>query len=568
MFAEKQYLKFLPVLLCLALFTSCSLFGGDSTRHPVKAPNDKQIYNVPEIGIDDFDTLDPARAHDNASLSAIQMIFTGLIQANDHLQPQAQLAQSWEVAGDGVTWTFHLRPHLTFSDGTPLTSADVAYSIDRALQPTAQSTTAPLYLSVLKDTDQLFAGRVSTLINDSILTPNADTVVLITKQKAPYFLSQLTAPCSYVVEKSLVSRYGAKFVDHLDQGGGAGPFKVTQYTPRVAIHFAPNPNYYNAKPQLQKVNFLFYPSAAQAYQDYQAGKIDMAEIPLAIVDNLRKRPDLLQVPQAWINYYTMNYLVKPFDNIHVRQAFALAIDKASITRNIWKNTAIPTNHILPQGIASYNPHLTSPDGSQSLTGNAARAQLLLKQGLQEEGWSSATQMPAITLTYSNSAPNGEQEVAALITAWKNVLHMTVTPQALDYNTLLDKVTASVNNGNGLQLWGLSWVGQYADPHEWLTQQFGKGAVYNAMNYGENMGHTATQQQTTQQQLETADATMDANARIQLYQQAEQQLVNDVAWIPLEQMTATFLRSSAIIGIVDNAQGVIPADDWARIYRVQ
>src|SRR5947209_5320365 len=73
---------------------------------------------------------------------------------------------------------------------------------------------------------------------------------------------------------------------------------------------------------------------------------------------------------------------------------------------------------------------------------------------------------------------------------------------------------------------------------------------------------------TQQQLETADVTMQADARLQMYQQAEQQLVNDVAWMPIEQVMAVFLRTPYIVGIVDNAQGSIPPDDWATIYRVQ
>src|SRR5205823_3627043 len=119
---------------------------------------------------------------------------------------------------------FHLKPHLMFHDGTPLTSTDVAYSLDRALQPTTQSTTAPLYLSLIKDSDQLLAGRISTLIGRSLQAPDPTTLVIVTKKKAAYFLPMLTSPCSYVVEKSLIDKYGAKFTDHLSEGGGAGPF--------------------------------------------------------------------------------------------------------------------------------------------------------------------------------------------------------------------------------------------------------------------------------------------------------------------------------------------------------
>jgi peptide/nickel transport system substrate-binding protein/oligopeptide transport system substrate-binding protein len=127
-----------------------------------------QTYNVPVTNVEDFDTLDPALAHDQSSISAIQMIYTGLVQLDDNLQIKPQLAQSWELASDGVTWTFHLKPHLKFNDGTPLTSTDVAYSIDRALQPETKSKVAPIYLGLIKDSDRLLAGQISTLIGDSL----------------------------------------------------------------------------------------------------------------------------------------------------------------------------------------------------------------------------------------------------------------------------------------------------------------------------------------------------------------------------------------------------------------
>ena len=556
----------LVLFLCFStlVFSACNLFGGGiPVKHLVKAPASQQVYTVPEIGISDFNTLDPALAHDSSSLNAIQMVFTGLVQLNDKLQAQPQLAASWQVSTNGLTWTFHLKPNLKFSDGTPLTSQDVAYSIDRALQPATQSIVAPIYLALIKDSDQLLGGKISTLIGDSLLTPDANTISIVTNKKAAYFLDMLTYPCSFVVEKSLITKYGEKFTDHLTEGGSNGPFKVTQYTHGQEIDFAPNNYYYDAKPQLQHVRFAFYQQASTAYTAYQHHMIDETEIPVAQFTIARKQSDFVQVPQLWINYYTMNYLVKPFDNIHIRQAFALAINKSQLANTVWKGTSIATNHIVPQGMPSYNPHLTGPDGTQGLSGNATKAKTLLQQGLQEEGWSSVSQMPSITLTYASGTSNFDSEVAMMVLMWQKVLGVTVTTQAIDYNTLLDRVTAATNNAQGLQFWGLAWIAEYPDPQDWLSLQFGNGEVYNNMNYGQNQ-----EQQAVQQQLQTADSTMSASTRSQLYQQAEQQLVNDVAWIPTEQVTQAFLRSPAIVGIVDNGMSITPPDDWSKIYRVK
>jgi len=550
--------------LCSFVFSSCNLFGGGTpVKHLVKAPTSQQVYTVPEIGISDFNTLDPALAHDTASVNAIQMIFTGLIQLDDKLQVQPQLAASWQVGSDGLTWTFHLKPNLKFSDGTSLTSADVAYSIDRALQPATQSTIAPIYLALIKDSDQLLGGKISTLIGDSILTPDANTVTLVTNKKAAYFLDMLTYPCSFVVEKSFFTRYASTFADHLTQGGGAGPFKVTQYSHGQEIDFAPNAYYYDAKPQLQHVRFAFYQQASAAYTAYQHHVIDETEIPVSQFATARKQADFVQVPQLWTNYYTMNYLVKPFDNIHIRQAFALAINKTQLANSAWQGTVLPTNHIVPEGMLGYNPQLTGPDNTQGLSGNTAKAQALLQQGLREEGWASVAQMPPITLTYAAGTTNFDQEVAMMVTMWQKVLGVKVTRDAIDYNTLLDQVTAATNNPKGLQFWGLAWIAEYPDAQNWLSLQFGSGEVYNNMNYGQGQ-----EQQAVQQQLHTADSTMTTSTRLTLYQKAEQQLVNDVAWMPTEQITQTFLRSPAIVGIVDNGMGLTPPNDWSKIYRVK
>ncbi len=565
--------RFAPLLLVLVvlLLSSCDLFGSNTPNipaKPVKAPAKDQVFVAPILGASDITTFDPALAYDSASISAIQMIYTGLVQLDDKFQIHPQLAQSWQQSSDGLTWTFHLKPNLKFSDGTPLTSADVIYSIDRALQPTTKSTVAPIYLALIRDSDKLLSGRIQSLMNDSLLAPDPNTVVIQTNKSAAYFLTMLAHSCSFVVEKSLIETYGTNFTDHLNLGGGDGPFKVFQSVHGKEIDFVPNPDYYNALPQLQKVIFPFYPQAETAYQAYQNGQVDRTGVPLANLENDKKRTDFHQIPQLWINYYTMNYLVKPFDSINMRAAFALAIDKTAIASNIWQGTVIPTNHIVPPNMPGYNPALTGPDGTQSLNGNPDKARALLQQGLHDEGWSSIAQIPPIKLTYATGVSNFDQEVKALIAMWQSVLGITVKANPVDYNTLLDQVTAATNNPQGIAFWGLAWVAEYPDPQDWLTRQFDKGVPNNSMNYGQNSSSNASQQQSIQTQLEKADSIFQPDVRMQIYQKAEQQLVNDVAWMPMEQVTDVYLLKPYVIGMVENQQGLIPPDNWAHIYIVQ
>jgi peptide/nickel transport system substrate-binding protein/oligopeptide transport system substrate-binding protein len=546
--------------------------GPSTPAGPAHASADKQILvtTVNTAGVADIRTFDPGLSTDAFSITAIDMVFTGLVQLDNNGAPYDELAASHKLGSDGLTWTFTLRDNLKFSDGTPLTSTDVAYSIDRALQPAEKSITAPIYLSLVKDSDKLNSGKIKTIIGDSILTPDPKTVVIIANKKAAYFLEALTYSCSYVVEKSLFEKWGKSFADHLADGtgGGAGPWMVSKYVHGKEIDFVPNPNYYGPKPQLKKVIMPFYKVRDTAYRAYQTGQLDDSPVPSAQLASAKSLPNgqYHRVPQLWIAYYTMNYLVKPFDNIKIRQAFALALDKDLIAHNIYKDTVIATNHIVPNGMPGYNPDLTAPDGVKGTKGDAALAKKLFQQGLQEEGYANAAALPPITVTISSvGEADIRNEAAAEQQMWQTTLGVSVKINDIDFNQLLADIEAATNNPKGLQFWGIAWIADYPDPQDWTTLQFDKGVPNNQMNYGQNNSADAAQQQATQQLLEQADVNPDNASRMKQYNQAEQQLVNDVAWLPVYQVTVSLVRKPCVTGVIDNAEGLTPPKDWQRVY---
>ncbi len=564
---KKCGLGLLPTLLCLMLlFTACGS-GTSPTTNGVKAPAKQQVFVYPEAGVSDIQTFDPALSNDLPSILAIDMVFTGLVSLDDNLRVQPQMARSWQEGTDGLSWTFYLRPNLTFSDGTPLTSTDVAYSIDRVLQPAEKSNIGLLYMSLVKDYDKLSSGKIKTIIGDSLLTPNDSTIIIKTNKRAAYFLDTMTYSGWDVVEKSLIDKYGTGFTDHLTQGGGDGPFKVASYVHGREIDFAPNPNYYGPHPQLAEVKFPFYKQADTTYRAYQVAQVDESGVPSADVPQAKSMPNgqFHQVPQLWINYYSMNYLVKPFDNIHIRQAFELAINKDAIVKAVWKNLYLPTNHIVPQGMPGYDPGLTGPDGTQNTSGNPTKAKQLLQQGLQEEGWTSVSQMPPVTVTYPSGSTGSDNEVAAMIQMWQTVLGVSVKAAPTDFNKMLDSLTAATNNPHGMQMWGLGWIAAYPDPQDFLSVQFGKGEPNNNDNYGQNQSLDAAQQQAAQRLLDQADVNPDQTARMKQYNEVEQQVANDVAWMPMEQVTNTFVLKPYVKGMVFNAQDIIPPNDWGKTY---
>src|SRR6266567_5502088 len=563
---------FLPTLLVLMAMLLVACGGSTTTTTTVpsqKAPAAQQVLNMGfENQVSDNKTFDPALSTDANSIAAIDLVFTGLVQFDNLLKIHPQLASSYDLASDGLTWTFHLKPNLKFSDGTPLTSADVVYSINRALLPATKSVVGPVYLGLIKDSDKLNAGKIPTIIGDSLLTPDPNTVVIIANLKAAYFLDALAYSTSYVVEKSLIDKYGDNWTDHLNQGGGDGPFEVQAWNHGTNIVLVPNPTYYGPHPQLSKLIYPFYKETDTNFKAYQAGQTDFAiNIPSADLNTAKALPNnqYQLVPQLYINYYTMNYLVKPFDNIHIRQAFDLAINKDLIAHSVWKDTVVATNHIVPKGMPGYNPNLTAPDGVTGTSGDTTKAKALLQQGLQEEGWSSVSQMPPVTLTYSSGNPDAANEVSAVQQMWQTTLGINVKANPEDFNKLLTDSEAALNNPKGLQFWGIAWIADYPDPQDWTTLQFGKGSQYNQINYGQNNTSNAAQQQQTQQALAAADVNPDQTSRLQAYMQAEQQLVNDVAWLSMEQVGVSQVLKPYVRGLVFNAQLLYPPNDWGNIY---
>jgi oligopeptide transport system substrate-binding protein len=559
------YLLLASTLVIAMLSAGCGSTTTTSTK--TKAPASKQVLIWPIEGVSDIATLDPALNEDVYSGQAISMVFNGLVLYNDKAQIVPDLASSYSLSSDGLTWTFHLQPGLKFSDGTALTSDDVVYSINRALNPATKSGFAASELGPIKDVPQFEAGKIKTLIGDSLLAPDAQTVEIVTSKKAAYLLSSLTSTVGYVLEKSFVQKYGNNFTSHLvGSGGGAGPWTISAYAPGKDIEFVPNPNYYGKKPQLAKVIFPFYKVADTGFKAYEAGQLDQTTVPTADLSQAKAPPSgqFRQSPSLSVEWFTMNYLVKPFDDIKIRQAFALALNKNQIAQYIWKGTVIPTNHIVPQGNEAYNPNLTGPDGVKDTAGDPTLAKQLFNEGLQEEGLTRATLPPIVFLVSSG----GQQDLSETYTSaqqmWQNTLGISVKIEDVDFNKLVTDITGTIGNGNVMAL-SVGWSGT-PDPYDWTTMQFGNGAGVNLSNYGQNHSTDAAQQQQTQQLLAQADGEVaNPTLRMQEDQQAEQQLVNDVAWLPIYQNTNVYVVKPCVVGWPSNPFGSVLEPDWPNIY---
>lgn len=548
----------LPMLL-LVLLAACRGTGNDAGDGlAIPAPDSQQVLRLP-IGQTDFTTLDPALVQDGGDLAAIQAIFTGLVQFDDHGSIKDQLAASHSVSPDGLTYTFTLRPNTKFSDGTSMTAADVAYSINRTLLPTTQSPVTN-YLSLLKDYTKITSGQVRTLIGDSLIVKDIHTLVIVLRQAQSYFLQTLAYPTSYVVERKLVDRYGKDWTDHLAEGGGAGPFKVANYSHTVGLDLIPNTHYYGRQPKLRELQLHISGDVNTTYKAYLSGQYDQTGIPISQLDSARQRRDYIHKPALTLTMIQLNYAMKPFDNLKIRQAFDVALNRDLIANDLLRGVVSPTHRYIPVGMYGASPNeVKGPDDTTSTHGNSATARALLQQGLREEGYVGINQLSPITLSTTNTF-DSLKLINALADQWKTILGITVHINAIDPNQYSQEV------GTGkLQAWAYTWQADYPDPHDWLVVFFGKGQDYNTMHYGQNDSPMAPSQQGLQDEMQQADTIRDATRRATMYNEIEQKLASTSAWIPLYQGSSSYLQNPHVHGMVDDPLGIIAPDDWQSIY---
>ncbi|MDR6290963.1 MULTISPECIES: ABC transporter substrate-binding protein [Inquilinus] len=303
---------------------------------------------------DDVTTLDPAIGYDWQNWSMIKSLFDGLMDykpGTTDLVPD--LAESFTVSPDGQTYTFKLRQGVKFHNGRELKAADVKYSLNRVVQPETQSPGAGFFDSIQGFAD-VSTGKAKEL--SGIETPDDYTVVFhLTRPDAP-FLHKMALNFSHVVPKEEVEKYGADFGKH---PVGTGAYKLAEWTLGQRIVFERNPDYFHkGLPHLDKIVFEVGQEPVVALLRLQRGEVDIAGdgIPPAKFLEVMQDPTykglIIQGSQLHTGYVTMNVKAKPFDDVRVRQAVNMAINKDRIIRII-NGRAKPASQPLPPSMPGY-----------------------------------------------------------------------------------------------------------------------------------------------------------------------------------------------------------------------
>jgi oligopeptide transport system substrate-binding protein len=563
-------LLFCSLALMALLLAGCAPAGDTG---PQLAANQTFIWPLTHATSFNDLVLDPANTPDIYSASVVGMIYGHLVTTDDNLNVVPDMAKGWDISPDGKQYTFHLLPNLHFSDGAALTAQDFAYSIDRALDP---ATCVPIsgagckprttsLVDIVGAADRA-AGRIPTDIGVGLFAPDAQTLIIKLDRSVAYFLEAMTTSVAIPVEKTFIEKYGVDYKDHtdwtahLDAGGCSGPFIIQSYGDGKTLTFAPNPYWYGHKLTLSRVIRPIVPDLTNEYTGYQQGDYDYSDVPPQEYQGARDQADFHEIGQLSEQFLGLNELSAPFNDLNVRLAFALALNKQLIADHVLNGASLPTNHIVPQGQPGYDPNLTAPGSdTRTVTGDVNKAQSLIKGYFAQCGCKELQ----VTLTYPNDAKR-TGVAQAMITIWQTVLSgdwgtVIVIPDPESFTTLVNTdLPKTIGHSGPLQMWLLGLQTTYPDAHNWLNGVFSPTSPLNAFNYRDDAQFQAWSL------MQQADGEQDAAMRLNLYNKAEQQLVDAALEIPYAQDKGIWRIKPYIQGYNPTALQMISDQDWANV----
>jgi len=537
--------------------------GGTTSGGAV--PDSQQILRIPLVVTDiDIKTMDPAHDQDYYSYFPIFMTFPNLVTLDNNGDVQPWAASSMPTFdASSNTYTFTVRQGLKWSDGTPIDANTFAFSLNRSLSPCTGSAVT-YYLYPIKDaqaystetckSDGTISGKIQSLIGDSITVPDSQTIKIQLTSPAPYFLEALTYPTGDAQPQQLIQQFGEKdWTNHLTDNGGFGGnlYKVKAWDHKGNLDLVRNTSFWGTQPKLREVDFHIYKTGDSEYADYKDGKLDQGVAPPDQYKASKQRSDYHEGPFLSIGYYQPNWAKAPFNDLGVRQAFDLALNKTVLADQVNQGTVIATNHIVPQGEPGYDANLTGPDGTQGLTGDVAKATALMQTYAAAHCGGQLSKCTPVTLFDSND-PSIVTADQAAVQMWQQAFPgYPIKTSFVDFNTLLSQIYSP----NAPQIFGIGWVGDYPDPQDWLSLQFGNGAINNTGSVSVPAANTLMAQ---------ADTDLGSD-RMSLYNQAEQLLVTNVAWIPLSQGKSFYNVQPYVKNFQFNSLGVITLGTWQKIF---
>lgn len=488
------------------------------------------------------ESLDPAIISGQPEGRLVMALFEGLTSRDGTGRIGPGMAERWDVSADGLEHTFHIRQTARWSNGDPVTAHDFARSWERTLNPLTTSPYSEL-LFAIEGAEAYASGKAGDFSRVGVTALDGRTLRVRLRAPTPYFLELCAFQTHYPVHMPSIERHG---IDWIKPGKlvSNGAYRLVEWRINDRIRLEANPHYWRAgSVRLKTVEALPISQATTAFNFYSTGvadlTLDKGVVPPMLLDELRKRPDCHIAPILATYFYRFNVTRKPFDDVRVRRAFAMALDKQFIVRRITRNNEPPAGSFTPPGIRGYDPPRGLPHDPQAARGLLAEA-----------GHPGGAGFPPVGLLF-NSTEQDEEIAVAVQDMLRRELGVRVELRRQEWKVYLNSL-----NRLDFDMARSTWVADYPDPNTFLDC-FVTGRGNNRTGWG-NARYDAL--------LDEANRTLDPAARFALMRRAEEILVEgDVPIAPAYHYVSVKLYDpNRIGGIVMNPIDEYPIREMYRI----
>lgn len=485
------------------------------------------------------ESLDPAIGSTVEDSRVGAALFEGFVR-NDPVTGAAipSLAERWDISADGRVYTFHLRTNLQWSTGEPIHADDFVYSWLRVLDPKTGAQYAG-QLFYVKNAQDFNEGKLKDPEKVGIHALDPNTVQVELNAPTAFFLDLITLPTFAVVPRFAIEKYGDEWVRHQPvPASGAYTLETWRLNDRIRVR--KNPRYWDAgNTKLDTVDFLPVAMPSTALNLYDRGEADIIWdedlVPAELLDVLRARPDYHSYNYLASYFLRYNVTQPPFNDVRVRKALALAIDKKRLCDKILRGGEKPTSHLVPENVAHYEP-------TEGLGYNPAEGRKLLA----EAGYPGGKGFPNFNyLLDSGGGANIHEKIAVEIqNMWEQELGIHVELRQME-----KKIYVDAQNKLDYNVSRSTWIGDYNDPDTFL-------GLFRSFD-GNN--RTGWKNAHYDKLLEEADNQPDMARRTQLLKEAETVLVRDeVPIVPIYDLIGfNFYDGTKVKGIHANVLDVHP-----------
>lgn len=489
----------------------------------------------------DPETLDQHKTSTVVEAAILRDLYEGLVVNDAKGGVAPGVATSWTASDDGLVYTFALRDDAKWSNGDPVTAADFVYSLRRIMDPA----TGAKYANLLYPIKNGEAVNKGTMPTDALGVRAVDdgTLEITLGAPTPYFIELLTHQTSLPVHPATVEREGPNF---LAPGVMVtnGAYTLVSFTPNDRLVMAKSPTFHDAASvAIDRVEYIPFEDRATCLRRFEAGEVhSCAEVPGEQIKSMGERfGDQLRIaPYLGTYYYAINTARKPFDDVRVRQALSMAVDRVFLADEIFAGTMLPGYSLVPPGVENYLDEEAAPQLDYAETPMLDREDEAVRL-LAEAGYGPDNPLK-VDLAY-NSSEDHKNAATAIAEMWRP-LGVEVSFSVRD----LPAHYANLRDNKDYDIARAGWIADYSDPQNFLFLNLADNVGFNYGNW-KNPEYDALMKQ--------SDMESDLVKRAEILGKAEQLFLDQIPQVPLLYYSSTAMVSPKLSGWEDNTRNVHP-----------